>query len=154
GLLPILEAAVHSRNGEVGFEAEDFFFEVVIEPAHDAQDDDEHGDTEHDADNADQSDDGNERALGTQVAQRDHQLEGQPRHAREGRARVLNLSNAGGPDPCEMEGLCYLRTVSARWRTDWSGLVLSQAIFCSVKMSRRSLPCSIASSAARRRDGS
>ena len=61
-------------------EAEDFFTQVVVEPAHDADDDDKHGDAEGDAENGNERDDGNESPFGPQIAQGQQKFKRQFRH--------------------------------------------------------------------------
>ena len=54
----------------------------MVEAAHHADDDDEHGDAERDAEDRDERDDGDERPFGPQVAQRQKQFKRQFRHGR------------------------------------------------------------------------
>lgn len=68
---------------EMGIEAENFFLELFIEAAHDADDDNEDGDAERHAENGDQRNDGNERSFGPQIPQRQQQFKRQARHVRQ-----------------------------------------------------------------------
>ena len=61
-------------------EAEDFFAQFVVEPAHDADDDDEHRDAQRDAEDGNERDDGNESPFGPQITQRQEQFKRQSRH--------------------------------------------------------------------------
>jgi hypothetical protein len=65
-------------------EAENLVAQLAVEAGHHADDDDEHGDAEHNAHHGDERDHGDERALGAQVTQGKKQLEWQPRHGPRG----------------------------------------------------------------------
>ena len=80
-------------------EAEDFFAQIVVEPAHHADDDDEHGHAERDADDGDERDDGDKRPFGPQITQREQQFKRQSRHGgrlKTGATRVNEAREAHG----------------------------------------------------------
>ena len=65
-------------------EAEDFLAQVVVEAAHDADDNHQHRHAERDAKNGNERDDGDKRPSGAQITQRQEQFKRQFRHERKG----------------------------------------------------------------------
>ena len=93
---------VEREDFQVRVEAEDFFAQIVVEPAHDADDNDEHRDTERDAENGNERDDGNESPFGPQVTQRQQKFKRQFRHGAQ-RLKAIDASvNELGLHPIEI----------------------------------------------------
>ena len=61
-------------------EAENLFPQIVVEPAHHADDDDENGDAERHAENGNQRDNRDKRPFGPQITQRQEKFKRQSRH--------------------------------------------------------------------------
>ena len=68
------------ENFQMSVEAENFVAQLLVEAAHDANDDDQHRDAQRYAEHGNQSDDRDERPFGPQVPQRQQQLKRQARH--------------------------------------------------------------------------
>ena len=99
--LPVIGHGDGAHDPHVGIEAEDFIAHLPIKPAHHADDDDEHGHAQHDANDGNQRDDRNKRPLGTQVTQREKQFKRQLGHARrlDGEGASVNEPGERGDDP-------------------------------------------------------
>ena len=79
---------------DMGIEPEDLLLQLGVEPAHDADDDDQHRDAQRDAQHGNQSDHRDEGPFGPQVPQRQQQFERQPRHAPEARRRPRRVNES------------------------------------------------------------
>jgi hypothetical protein len=65
---------------DMGVESKDSVAQLLIEAGHDADDDDEHGHSQGDAEDGNQGDDRNKRPFGPEIPQRKQQFERQTRH--------------------------------------------------------------------------
>jgi hypothetical protein len=84
----------------VSIELDHLLLQFAIEPGHDRDDENEDGDTEGDAENGNQSDDGEEGALWPEITQREEKAEGQFQDsAYRGRNRAVANGNRSGIGP-------------------------------------------------------
>src|SRR6185437_13786135 len=77
----IAHRLVRNGNSKVRVEAENRVAQLLVEPAHDADDDDKHRHSQGDAGDGYQCDDADERPFRPQIPQRDQEFEWQPRHS-------------------------------------------------------------------------
>ncbi len=78
-----------------GVKTEDFFPQIVVEPAHDADDDDEHRHAQGDADDGDERDDGNKGPFGPQITQGQQEFKRQFRHGAQAKGASVRVSMKG-----------------------------------------------------------
>ena len=119
----------------MGIEAQDLLAQLGVEPAHDADDDDQHRDTQRDAQHGNQCDHRDERPFGPQVPQRQQQFERQPRHAPEARRPAAQCQSiAQSPIPSILHS-AFPSSVAVLRRVDFllhspRGSVSSHSSFC------------------------
>ena len=70
-------------NLEMRVETEDFVAQLAVEPAHDADDDDQHGDAQHDADDGNKRDDRDKRAFRFEIAETEEKFKRQASHRKQ-----------------------------------------------------------------------